>query len=157
QKANSHQETKPRPIPWSLKRMHKMIVMSNTYRMSSQPAHQSPVSNRADPYLIDPMNDFFWRHDMRRLNAEELRDSILMIDDRLNFKMFGHGVFPRISDEVKAGQSNPGLGWGISPEEEQARRSIYVHVKRSLLLPLLSDFDFADTDSSCAARYITTQ
>ena len=59
--------------------------------------------------------------------------------------------------QVKAGQSVPGSGWGDSSAVEQARRSIFVHVKRSLMLPLLADFDFADTDSSCAARFTTTQ
>ena len=71
--------------------------------------------------------------------------------------MYGPGIYPKISDEIKAGQSNPGAGWGQSSPEEQARRSVYIHVKRSLVLPLLSDFDVADSDSSCAARFTTTQ
>jgi hypothetical protein len=50
----------------------------------------------------------------------------------------------------------PGSGWGKSTPEEAARRSIYVHVKRSLLVPVLSQHDQADTDSSCAVRYTTT-
>ena len=94
---------------------------------------------------------------MRRLGAEEIRDSILAVDGQLSTKMYGPGVFPEISDEVKAGQSHPGAGWGRSSAEDQARRSVYVHVKRSLVLPILSDFDVADTDSSCAARFATTQ
>ena len=150
--------------PWTLKRMHKLILTSNTYRMSSraavQPASTDPKRSKdghLDPHLIDPMNNLFWRHDMRRLNAEEIRDSILMVSGRLNPKMYGPGVFPEISDEVKAGQSVPGQGWGQSSPEEQSRRSIYVQVKRSLMLPILSDFDFPDTDGSCAARFSTTQ
>ncbi|MBS0206423.1 MAG: DUF1549 domain-containing protein [Planctomycetes bacterium] len=134
---------------WKLKSLHKRIVMSSTYRMSSQP--------NATAHAVDPLNHLFWRYDMRRLSAEELRDSVLAVDGRLNLAMYGPGVYPEISDEVKAGQSNPGSGWGKSSPEEQARRSIYVHVKRSLVLPILSDFDFADTDSSCAARFVTTQ
>jgi len=150
--------------PWSMKRMHKLIVMSNTYQMSSHSEVQniskdstSSNSNRSEPRLRDPLNNLFWRHDMRRLTAEEIRDSILTASGKLNSKMYGPGVFPDISDEVKAGQSNPGSGWGQSTPEEQSRRSVYVQVKRSLLLPILSDFDFADTDSSCAARFTTTQ
>jgi len=134
---------------WHLKPLHKLIVMSSTYRMSSRP--------NPDAHGKDPLNNLFWRYDMRRLSAEEVRDSILAVDGRLNPAMYGPGVFPDISDEVKAGQSSPGSGWGKSSPEEQARRSIYVHVKRSLVLPILSDFDFADTDSSCAARFVTTQ
>ena len=140
--------------PWSVKRMIRLIVLSNTYRMSS---HPDLTLAKVDPRVLDPLNNLFWRHDLRRLSAEELRDSILSVDGQLNPKMYGPGVFPQISDEVKAGQSVPGLGWRQSPPEEQVRRSIYVHVKRSLLLPILSDFDFADTDSSCAARFTTTQ
>lgn len=134
---------------WKVKPLHKLIVMSSTYRMSSQP---NPVA-----FTKDPLNNLFWRFDMRRLGAEEVRDSILMTNGRLNSQMYGPGVYPEISDEVKAGQSVPGAGWGKSSPEDQARRSVYVHVKRSLVLPILSDFDFADTDSSCAARFATTQ
>ena len=50
----------------------------------------------------------------------------------------------------------PGQGWARSSPDEAARRSIYVHVKRSLLVPILSQYDMADTDSSCAARFTTT-
>ena len=54
------------------------------------------------------------------------------------------------------GQSRPGAGWGVSPPEEAARRSVYIHVKRSLLVPILEMHDQADTDSSCPVRYVTT-
>jgi hypothetical protein len=50
----------------------------------------------------------------------------------------------------------PGSGWGNSSPAEAARRSVYVHVKRSLLVPVLSNHDQADTDSSCPVRYTTT-
>ena len=55
------------------------------------------------------------------------------------------------------GQSRPGSGWGRSTPEEQARRSIYVHIKRSLAVPLLASFDAADVDASCPVRFATTQ
>jgi len=132
-----------------MKAMHRLIMLSSTYRMSSRP----------DKIALekDPANDLFSRFDMRRLSAEELRDSIHAVNGRLNLKMFGPGYYPEISAEVLAGQSAPGSGWGKSSPEEQARRSVYIHVKRSLITPLLADFDFADTDSSCAARFATTQ
>lgn len=134
---------------WKLKPLHKLIMTSSTYRMSSQ-------SNAAGKQK-DPANDLFWRFDMRRLTAEELRDSVHAVNGTLNPKMYGPGIYPEISGEVLAGQSNPGQGWGKSSPEEQARRSIYIFVKRSLITPILADFDFADTDSSCAARFATTQ
>lgn len=131
------------------KSLHKLIMMSNTYQMSSQHSDQA--------VRIDPANDLFWRFNMRRLSAEEVRDSILMVNGRLNLKMYGPGIYPLISQEVLQGQSRPGEGWGKSSPEERARRSIYIFVKRSLVTPLLFNFDFADTDSSCAVRFVTTQ
>src|SRR5262249_21226253 len=58
--------------------------------------------------------------------------------------------------EVLAGQARPGTGWKVSPPEEASRRSVYIHVKRSLLVPILAQFDQADTDASCPVRFTTT-
>jgi hypothetical protein len=134
---------------WSLKAIHRLILTSNAYRMSSR-ANAKALS-------ADPANDFFWRFDMRRLTAEEIRDSVLELSGTLNLKMYGPGVYTAIPREVLAGQSMPGNGWGQSPFEEQCRRSIYVHVKRSLLTPILESFDTAETDRSTAVRFVTTQ
>ncbi len=134
---------------WRLKRIHRLILTSDAYRASSQ---ASP-----EPLARDPLNDALWRFDMRRLAAEELRDSIHIASGAFNPKMFGPGVYPEIPPEVLAGQSRPGSGWGSSPPEEQARRSIYAHVKRSLLVPILADFDLPDTDITCPVRFTTTQ
>jgi hypothetical protein len=134
---------------WRFKRMHKLLVMSNTYQMSSQ-------SNEA-ALAKDPENDLLWRFDLRRLEAEEVRDAILAVSGNLNPKMGGPSIYPHIVDEVKAGQSRPGEGWRESEPEEQVRRSVYIHVKRSLIMPLLQVYDSADTDASCAVRYSTTQ
>jgi mono/diheme cytochrome c family protein len=134
---------------WRLKRIHRLILLSDAYRAAS--------TGRPDALAGDPLNDSFWRFDMRRLSAEEIRDSIHVASGAFNPKMFGPGVYPDIPAEVKAGQSVPGKGWESSPPAEQARRSIYVYVKRSLLTPILADFDLADTDTSCPVRFVTTQ
>ena len=76
---------------------------------------------------------------------------------QLNPKMYGPGFYPKLSQEVLATQSMPGDGWGSRRRRSSARRSIYIHVKRSLVLPLLAAFDFPDIDSSCEARFVTTQ
>ena len=95
---------------------------------------------------------------MRRLRAEEVRDSILAASGNLNVKkMYGPSIYPSIPKEVLAGQSQPGVGWGKSSPEEAARRSIYIHIKRSLAVPILTAFDVPDTDSGCAVRFTTTQ
>ncbi len=134
---------------WRLKPLHRLIVNSDAYKMSSRPD--------AAALAADPMNDLFWRFDMRRLTGEEIRDSILSVTGTLNLKMYGPGVFPEIPAEVMAGQSVPGAGWGKSSPEEQSRRSVYVHVKRSLILPILESFDLAETDRSSPVRFATTQ
>ncbi|MFN8854344.1 MAG: DUF1553 domain-containing protein, partial [Planctomycetaceae bacterium] len=121
---------------------------SNTYRLSS---HGSEAG-----LAQDAANNLFWRFNMRRLSAEEVRDSILAVAGDLQLKAGGPGVYPLIPPEVLAGQSVPGSGWGKSPPEEANRRSVYVHLKRSLIVPILSQYDLADTDSSCPLRYTTT-
>lgn len=133
---------------WSIKQMHKLILLSNTYRMSSR-------GNEA-ALKADPADHLFWRFPMRRLSAEEVRDSILSASGKLNLQAGGPSVFPPIPKEVLAGQSIPGDGWHTSPPDQANRRSVYVCVKRSLQLPILGTHDQADTDSSCPVRYTTT-
>jgi hypothetical protein len=134
---------------WSMKSLHRLIVTSNAYRMSSR--------GNARGLAADPANDLFWRFDMRRLTGEEIRDSILAVSGCLNLKMYGPGVYPEIPREVLAGQSVPGRGWGKSTIDEQNRRSIYIHVKRSLLYPILESFDLAEPDRTTPVRFSTTQ
>ncbi len=134
---------------WRWKPIHRQILLSNAYRMSSR--------GNPDALEKDPTNNLFWRFDPRRLTAEEIRDSVLAVTGTLNLKMYGPGVYPEVPAEVMAGQSVPGAGWGKSSPEDAARRSIYVHVKRSLLLPILEGFDVAETDRSSPSRFSTTQ
>ncbi len=133
---------------WRLKRMHKLLMQSTTYRLASQ-ATEAVLK-------LDPANTLHWRFDMRRLSAEEVRDSILGVSGLLDLRLGGPSVYPPIPQEVLAGQSRPGEGWPTSKGADQYRRSVYVHVKRSLQLPILATHDQADTDSSCAVRYTTT-
>jgi hypothetical protein len=135
---------------WRLKRLHKLIMLSSTYQMSAQASERSLAA--------DPLNDLLWRFDMRRLSAEEIRDSILAVNDSLNRStMFGPSIYVTIPDEVLAGQSMPGAGWGKSSLADSARRSIYIHAKRSLEVPMIASFDGPDSDASCPTRFITTQ
>ena len=134
---------------WKLKPLHRLIMLSSAYRMGSQ----------ADAKALarDPENDLFWRFDMRRLDAEEIRDSILAADGSLNPKMAGPSIYPTLPAEVLAGQSMPGHNWFTSSPEEQKRRSVYIHIKRSVAVPLLASFDASDTDFACPVRFATTQ
>jgi cytochrome c553 len=134
---------------WRLKALHKTILLSAAYRAAS--------TGQPEALAADPLNDALWRFDMRRLSAEELRDTFHVVSGAFSPKMFGPGIYPSIPQAVLATQSRPGVGWGNTPPAEQARRSIYIHVKRSLLTPLLADFDLADTDTPCPVRFVTTQ
>ena len=135
---------------WKFKRMHKRIMLSDAYQMSSNRSNETAIAK-------DEANDYFWRFNSRRLVAEEVRDSILAINGRLNTSMFGPSIYPSVPREVLSGLSRPGAGWPTSPLEQQQRRSIYVHVKRSLALPMLASFDVADPDKPCPVRFVTTQ
>jgi mono/diheme cytochrome c family protein len=134
---------------WKLKPLHRLIMTSRTYQMSSaaQPA----------ALTSDPNNELFWRFNPRRLSAEEVRDSILNASGTLNRDLYGPSVYPALSQEVLRSQSKPGDGWTTSASADQNRRSIYIHVKRSLLYPLLSEFDFPDPDLTCEDRFTTLQ
>jgi len=132
---------------WSFKRMHKLIMLSQTYRQDSK-ANDAAMAK-------DPRNTLWWRFDMRRLTAEEVRDSILAANGTLNLELGGPQVYPPLPAEVLATSSQPDLAWGKATPQQAARRSIYIHVKRSLTVPFLTDFDFADTDNTCPERFST--
>ncbi|WP_145174651.1 PSD1 and planctomycete cytochrome C domain-containing protein [Rubripirellula lacrimiformis] len=134
---------------WKLKSMHRLIMSSRAYQMSS--------SSNAQGESVDPDNQLFWRFDPRRLSAEEVRDSILAVNGTLNRQVGGPSFYPQMSAEVLAGQSRPGDGWGQSTQDQRNRRSAYIHVKRSLLSPLLTAFDFPDPDLTCEERFATLQ
>ncbi len=133
---------------WRLKRIHKLIVLSSTYGQSSD--------WREEAAKLDVENILLWRFPYRRLEAEAVRDAVLFVNGRLNPKMGGPGVYPKIARAVLESQSRPGLGWGKFDEREAARRSAYVFVKRSLLVPEMELLDFADTNTSCEQRPVST-
>jgi len=133
---------------WSLKKLHKQIMLSEAYQMSSR--------GQDNALETDPENNFFWRFDMRRLAAEEIRDSILNLTGKLNLQMRGPSIYTPVPEVILATASRPHAAWGHSPEDQQNRRSVYVYIKRSLHEPLLKTFDMADTDSACSVRFTTT-
>ena len=130
--------------------MHKKIMLSRTYQMSTRFSD--------DAYAIDPENDSFWRFNPRRLTAEEIRDSILFVSGQLNLdKVYGPSVYPPMPQEVLKGQSMPGKNWHTSNDVDSRRRSLYIHVKRTMGVPILETNDAATTDSPCPIRFVTTQ
>jgi len=135
---------------WSIKAMHKYIMMSATYQMSSK-ANMKALAQ-------DPENQNFWRFNMQRLSAEDIRETILKITNRLDDTYGGESVYPKISKEILDGQSR--VTWKVDKAEDPAhqfRRTIYTFNKRSLVLPFIEGMDGPTTDSSCAVRFVTTQ
>ena len=134
---------------WRLKPLHKQIMLSATYRQSSRATDPEGLT-------VDPENKLLWRQNVRRLEAEAIRDAVLATSGQLNLTAGGRGFYPRLPAQVIGSQSMPGRGWGKSSPAERNRRSVYVYAKRSLQLPLLEIFDVASTEQSIAARSRTT-
>jgi hypothetical protein len=128
---------------WSMKKMHRLIVTSSTYRQSS--------AYREEAARLDSENKLLWRFPLQRLEAEVIRDSALYVSGALNLKMGGPGVYPFLPDGMNPGRAK----WGTSPAEDQNRRSVYISVRRNLRYPMLEVFDMPDTHESCARRETT--
>jgi uncharacterized protein DUF1553/uncharacterized protein DUF1549/cytochrome c len=134
---------------WSVKQLHRTIMLSEAYQRSSS------ISN-ADAAAFDAENDLLWRQNLRRLDAEILRDTLLAVSGELNQSPGGRGFFPELSRETLGGGSKPGDGWGNSSADERARRAVYAFVKRGMLEPLSSAFDCANPVLPVGKRAETT-
>jgi hypothetical protein len=133
---------------WSLKWLHRLILTSNTYRMSKE---WNAVYGKADPE-----NRLWWRFPYRRLEVEAIRDSMLAVSGRLNPKMYGPAMFPFIPQEALAGNSDPDKIWPAYDEAEASRRTVYAFIKRSLVVPMIEVLDLCDTTKSSAKRAVTS-
>ncbi len=131
----------------SLKHLHRIIMNSAAYRMSSVP--------NAHALEADAPNDLVSRFRMRRVSAEELRDAMLLANGTLNRATGGAPVLPPLPDEVLATSSRPTEVWPLTAPESWTRRSLYIKLKRSIQHPLLTAFDLADLDNPCPQRFAT--
>jgi Protein of unknown function (DUF1553)/Protein of unknown function (DUF1549) len=134
---------------WSIKQMHRLIVTSAAYRQSSQRPPGDP----------DPENLLLGRQTLRRLSAEQLRDSLLSCSNLLVPATGGPPVWPELPPEIL--QANPAFlddnatrtkGWYASPPEVQHVRSVYLVQKRTVKVPFLETFDLPENLVSCARR-----
>jgi hypothetical protein len=133
---------------WSLKKLHTLILESNTYRMSKKgnPAYAA----------VDPENRLLWRVPYRRLEAEAILDSALAVSGRLNPQVYGEFVYPKMQKEALEGSSDPGKVWKPYEEDKASRRAVYYIVKRSLMVPLMEVLDVCDTTRPAAKRQTTS-
>lgn len=133
-----------------IKPIHRMIVLSNTYQQAYLP---QPSARAVES---DPDNRLLWRFPRRRLQAEELRDSMMAVSGLFNAQQFGPSVIVPIESELVNLLYKPGQ-WAVNPDPAQYnRRSIYLFHKRNLRVPFMEVFDAPDTLLSCARRESST-
>ena len=114
---------------WSVKKLHRLIMLSSVYQQSSA---NNPRYAQADPY-----NRLLWRANVRRLEFEALRDSLLAIGGKLDLTMWGRPV-------------------DLTQEPFSTRRTVYGYINRNDLAEVLNHFDFANPDLTTGKRYETT-
>ena len=123
---------------WDLRRLHRQIVTSATYRQASE--------TRTDAMALDPGNRLLWRWTPRRLEAEAIRDTVLAVSGALDPTVGGSLLTTNNFDYVTNDQSANGVKYTAT------RRSLYLPVIRNAIFPFFATFDYTDASISVAAR-----
>jgi len=139
---------------WSLKHLHRAIVLSGTYRQTSREM-ESAATDWQQRLAADPANALYSRFPRRRLDGESLRDAMLAAAGLLSTERGGAGVMPPLPDELTStllkGQ------WSASKREaDHYKRSVYLFARRNLRYPIFEAFDRPDANASCAVRSHST-
>jgi hypothetical protein len=132
---------------WDMKHMVKLMVMSSTYRQSSNP----------DPKVheMDPANKLLASQEPRRLDAEFIRDNALAISGLLNPEIGGPSVFPYQPPGYYSNLQFPERDYSADKDDRQYRRGVYVHWQRTFLQPMLANFDAPAREECTAARNVS--
>jgi hypothetical protein len=125
---------------WSLKQMHRLMLTSRTYQMSSR--------GDAAADEADPENKLWHRMPIRRLEAEAIRDAVLAVSGQLDREMYGPGVLPHLTPFMEGRGRPPKSG----PLDGDRRRSVYINVRRNFLTPMLLAFDYPIPFSTMGRR-----
>lgn len=137
---------------WSIKAIDRLIVTSSAYQ---QAALDDPAKLK-----IDSANKFYWRANRRRLEGETIRDNVLAVSGLFNPRPGGKPVRVPIEQEVYDlifTEGEPDNLWPIHPDRsEQYRRSLYLLNKRTVRLPMMTNFDQPDAMTSCPQRPVST-
>jgi len=113
---------------WSIKKLHRLIMLSNVYQQSS--------ADNPRYAQIDPENRLLWRANIRRMDFEEVRDSMLAIGGKLDETMFGRPV-------------------NLGSYPYSTRRTIYGYIDRLNIPEVYNQFDFANPENTMGKRYET--
>ena len=137
---------------WNVKHLDRLIVTSATYRQSAERNEKMAA--------IDGDNKFYWRMNQRRLEGEALRDNILAASGKLNAKAFGPPIKTPIEQEIYDiifTEAEPDNLWPLPKDRAEIyRKSLYLLNKRTVRLPMLTNFDQPDAISSCPIRPVST-
>ncbi|MFZ2452400.1 MAG: DUF1549 and DUF1553 domain-containing protein [Methylovulum miyakonense] len=129
---------------WSIKKLHRDILLSSVYRQASD--------YREDIAKADPDNKLLGVFPRKRLEAEQIRDSLLVASGKLEDKVGGPSVFPPVPANLGAGNQ-----WQVSKDpQDQNRRSLYIFTRRSVPYPLLETFNMASAQEAHSKREVTT-
>jgi hypothetical protein len=129
---------------WSLKKLHREIVLSRTYRQNSLPTDQQAAH-------LDPQGRFLSHMPVQRLDAEAVRDALLAISGQLKPGLCEAGVMPYLTPLMQ-GRGRPPVS---GPLDGAGRRSIYLSVRRNFLPPLFCAFDFPTPFSTMGRRSVS--
>jgi hypothetical protein len=133
---------------WSIKALHRLILTSSTYRQSVE----HPDAKRQSD--LDPENRLLWRMNWRRMDAEVIRDTLLMLSGRLNPERGGPGALLEVPADVAEGFEF--FKWFPSEESQQMRRTVYTFQRRSVVDPVMETFDVSNIAAACPRRNTTT-
>jgi hypothetical protein len=133
-----------------LKPLHRMLLLSSAYQQASE----SPIEKLAMDK--DAENSLIWKFSRRRLEAEEIRDSMLAVSGKLNPKAGGPSVMVPIDQDLVKMLKRPQYWVATKDPAEYDRRTLYMIYKRNLILPFMGVFDAPDLQLSCPRREQST-
>ena len=132
---------------WSLKKLHKVILMSATWQQSS--GHNPQFAEK------DPFNHLLWRANIRRLEFEPLRDSILSIGGTLDLTMGGRPIDLAAGTRQGRGRGGRGRGSAADLLPADPRRTVYGFIDRADMAEVLNTFDYPNPNAPMGKRYET--
>ena len=133
---------------WSMKKMHRLIMNSETYQMASEYTSAAAMEK-------DPDNNLLWHYPQRRLEGEAIRDSILAVSGNLNLEAGGPAYFPVVPEQVRKAVAK-GI-WVVNEDGPEVwRRGVYSYYKRGMKFPMFEVFDQPDPNVTCESRSVST-
>jgi len=136
---------------WSVKKLHREILLSSVYRQSSE--------YREDVHQADSENQLLAVFPRQRLEAEQVRDSLLAAAGKLEDKVGGPSVYPPLPKNINTAAANfqNDPSWQTSKDvHDHNRRSLYIFTRRSIPYPILDSFNMASPQEAHSKREVTT-